>query len=174
MLGHIVRATCIEFVISKSELIGPKRDLRLVRPRQIGMVVAKELTGASLPGIGRAFGGRDHTTVLHGMRRIADLIDVDPRVRADLLAVRARAIRLAGGPPEPPAAVAEVIEPVTVETGVVEPVSPLRTELTQEEIVEAKKLKRIGWSVNGLARRYGAQVDVVCDAVGERDWKAAA
>jgi chromosomal replication initiator protein len=50
-----------------------KRSRNVARPRQIAMALAKELTQLSLPDIGEAFGGRDHTTVLHACRKIADL-----------------------------------------------------------------------------------------------------
>ena len=50
-----------------------KRSRNVARPRQVAMALAKELTQLSLPDIGEAFGGRDHTTVLHACRKIADL-----------------------------------------------------------------------------------------------------
>ena len=53
-------------------MISKQRPLHIVRPRQIAMYLAKELTQKSLPEIGKAFGGRDHTTVLHAVRKIAD------------------------------------------------------------------------------------------------------
>jgi chromosomal replication initiator protein len=55
----------------------------LARPRQIAMALSKELTDHSLPEIGEAFGGRDHTTVLHACRTIRKFCETDPRMRQD-------------------------------------------------------------------------------------------
>jgi chromosomal replication initiator protein len=54
------------------------------RPRQVAMYLAKQLTSRSLPDIGRRFGGRDHTTVMHGVRRIEELKSADPQIAEDL------------------------------------------------------------------------------------------
>jgi len=56
----------------------------MARPRQLAMALCKELTNHSLPEIGDAFGGRDHTTVLHACRKINELRDIDSRVAEDL------------------------------------------------------------------------------------------
>jgi chromosomal replication initiator protein len=66
-----------------SELLSKKRTRSIARPRQIAMALAKELTNHSLPEIGEAFGGRDHTTVLHACRKIAELKESDPRIAED-------------------------------------------------------------------------------------------
>ena len=55
----------------------------IARPRQVAMALAKELTEHSLPEIGDAFGGRDHTTVLHACRKIQELCETDGRIRED-------------------------------------------------------------------------------------------
>ncbi|HIP53141.1 MAG TPA: chromosomal replication initiator protein DnaA, partial [Chromatiales bacterium] len=60
------------------------RSRSIARPRQIAMTLAKELTNHSLPEIGKAFGGRDHTTVLHANRKIKELRESDPRIAEDL------------------------------------------------------------------------------------------
>ncbi len=68
-----IQKTVAEFFnIKVSEMTSKQRPLHIVRPRQIAMYLAKELTQKSLPEIGKAFGGRDHTTVLHAVRKIAD------------------------------------------------------------------------------------------------------
>jgi len=66
-----------------SELLSKKRTRSIARPRQIAMALAKELTNHSLPEIGEAFGGRDHTTVLHACRKIAELKESDARIAED-------------------------------------------------------------------------------------------
>lgn len=66
-----------------SELLSKKRTRSIARPRQIAMALAKELTSHSLPEIGEAFGGRDHTTVLHACRKIAELKESDARIAED-------------------------------------------------------------------------------------------
>ncbi len=55
----------------------------IARPRQMAMALSKELTEHSLPEIGDAFGGRDHTTVLHACRKIDELVETDGRLRED-------------------------------------------------------------------------------------------
>jgi len=73
-----------------SDLLSRRRSQSIARPRQIAMALAKELTKRSLPEIGEAFGGRDHTTVLHACRRVNLLCDTDSDLRED----KARLIRL--------------------------------------------------------------------------------
>jgi chromosomal replication initiator protein len=66
-----------------SDLLSEKRSRSLARPRQIAMTLARELTQLSLPEIGQAFGGRDHTTVMHACQRVQGLQEADTRVRED-------------------------------------------------------------------------------------------
>src|SRR6202012_3430334 len=62
----------------------PQRSRRVARPRQVAMFLARELTMRSLPEIGKRFGGRDHTTVLHACRRIAALCNDDPMFKQEV------------------------------------------------------------------------------------------
>jgi chromosomal replication initiator protein len=71
------------FKIRVADLLSKRRSRSIARPRQIAMALAKELTSHSLPEIGDAFGGRDHTTVLHACRRIKALRDTETRVAED-------------------------------------------------------------------------------------------
>jgi len=73
-----------------SDLLSPRRTRTIARPRQMAMALCKELTEHSLPEIGKAFGGRDHTTVLHACRRIEALCATDGRIRED----KAKLLRL--------------------------------------------------------------------------------
>jgi chromosomal replication initiator protein len=68
------------FGLSKDELIGDRRSQNIVYPRQVAMYLSRELTDSSLPKIGRHFGGRDHTTVIHATSKIARLIREDRSV----------------------------------------------------------------------------------------------
>jgi chromosomal replication initiator protein len=68
-IAEIQQATCAHFALTAEELLSNARSPRIAWPRQLAMYLARELTGASLPAIGREFGGRDHTTVLHACRR---------------------------------------------------------------------------------------------------------
>jgi chromosomal replication initiator protein len=63
--------------------LSARRSRSITRPRQIAMALAKELTTHSLPEIGDAFGGRDHTTVLHACRKVAELRGTDNRINED-------------------------------------------------------------------------------------------
>ncbi len=82
-IGQIQKAVTDYFGLQIKDLIGPKRTRSLARPRQIAMALAKELTDHSLPEIGDAFGGRDHTTVLHACRQIRTLIETDGKLHED-------------------------------------------------------------------------------------------
>jgi chromosomal replication initiator protein len=73
-----------------ADLLSPRKTRNIARPRQMAMALSKELTEHSLPEIGEAFGGRDHTTVLHACRRIEELCATDGRLRED----KAKLVRL--------------------------------------------------------------------------------
>jgi chromosomal replication initiator protein len=66
----IQEEVCRHYGISIAELVGDKRDKRVVVPRQVAMYLARELTQSSLPALGRAFGGRDHTTVMYAVNKV--------------------------------------------------------------------------------------------------------
>lgn len=82
-IENIQKTVADYFKIRVAELLSKRRSRSIARPRQIAMALAKELTNHSLPEIGDAFGGRDHTTVLHGCRRIAALRETEKRVDED-------------------------------------------------------------------------------------------
>ncbi len=75
--GQILTATAAAFGVSISDLEGPSRRQPLARARQVAMYICRELTDLSLPKIGQLFGGRDHTTVLHGVNTVKRLIQTD-------------------------------------------------------------------------------------------------
>ena len=80
-IGDITAAACAQFGLTTDELISSSRAARVSGPRQIAMYLTRELTGESLPAIGRYFGGRDHTTVMHAYRRTQTRIASDARTR---------------------------------------------------------------------------------------------
>ena len=84
-IENIQKTVADYYKIRVADLLSKKRSRSIARPRQVAMALAKELTNHSLPEIGDAFGGRDHTTVLHGCRRIASLRETDKRVDDDYL-----------------------------------------------------------------------------------------
>lgn len=85
---EIQRKVSDHYNIRLSDMIGPKRVRNFARPRQIAMFLAKQMTSRSLPEIGRRFGGRDHTTVMHGVRRIEELMTTDSQIADDLEMLR--------------------------------------------------------------------------------------
>ena len=85
---EIQRKVAEHYNIRMSDMIGPKRQRSIARPRQVAMWLAKRLTTRSLPDIGRRFGGRDHTTVMHGVRKIDELRESDPQIAEDLELLR--------------------------------------------------------------------------------------
>ena len=76
-IEDIQRAVARHYNVSRADMLSSRRTANVVRPRQIAMYLAKTLTLRSLPEIGRRFGGRDHTTVLHAVRKIETLADTD-------------------------------------------------------------------------------------------------
>jgi chromosomal replication initiator protein len=74
--------------IRMSDIVGPKRLRSYARPRQVAMYLCKQLTSRSLPEIGRRFGGRDHTTIMHGVRRIEELKSTDGQIAEDVEILR--------------------------------------------------------------------------------------
>ena len=78
------------FSLTVLALISARRARSVARPRQIAMYLARELTAKSLPQIGALFGGRDHTTVLHGVRTVEQLVVSDREVAATVAALRDR------------------------------------------------------------------------------------
>jgi len=76
-IEDIQRVVSKHYNVSKQDLLSSRRTRSIVWPRQIAMYLAKSLTLRSLPEIGRRFGGRDHTTVLHAVRKVEDLIGSD-------------------------------------------------------------------------------------------------
>jgi chromosomal replication initiator protein len=75
--GRVLAATAESFGLSISDLEGPRRHQPLARARQIAMYIVREMTDLSLPKIGAIFGGRDHTTVLHGINTVSRLMQED-------------------------------------------------------------------------------------------------
>ena len=84
MIEDILRAVSGHFNVTRQDLLSARRHKSVVFPRQIGMYLAKTLTTRSLPEIGRKFGGRDHTTVLHAVRKIEGLLGKDNDVRQSI------------------------------------------------------------------------------------------
>ncbi len=82
-LDNIQRMVADYFKIKISDLLSKRRNRSVARPRQVAMALCKELTDHSLPEIGEAFGGRDHTTVLHACRKIKELCETDLAIRDD-------------------------------------------------------------------------------------------
>lgn len=82
-IDNIQRTVAEYYNIKISDILSKRRNRTIARPRQVAMALAKELTNHSLPEIGEAFGGRDHTTVLHACRKIAELRESNTDVSED-------------------------------------------------------------------------------------------
>jgi chromosomal replication initiator protein len=87
-IDEIQRKVAEHYNIRLSDMLSPRRARAIARPRQIAMYLCKELTDKSLPDIGRKFGGRDHTTIMHGIKRVAQLSDEDASLREDVSVLR--------------------------------------------------------------------------------------
>jgi len=91
--AHITPSQVIETVakfynISVAEMVSPARNKELVQPRQVAMYLIRQETDASLLEIGNLLGGRDHTTVLHGIERIKDRLETEEQLRREIMSVR--------------------------------------------------------------------------------------
>jgi chromosomal replication initiator protein len=82
-IENIQKTVADYYKVRMADLLSKRRSRSVARPRQVAMALAKELTSHSLPEIGDAFGGRDHTTVLHACKRIKDLRDTEQRIKED-------------------------------------------------------------------------------------------
>jgi chromosomal replication initiator protein len=83
-IDNIQRVVCEYYKIKMNDMVSKRRSRSVARPRQVAMALAKELTNHSLPEIGEAFGGRDHTTVLHACRKIKELQVETADIREDM------------------------------------------------------------------------------------------
>jgi chromosomal replication initiator protein len=83
-IDDILRTVSKHYGVNRGDLLSGRRNRSIVRPRQIGMYLAKLLTSRSLPEIGRRFGNRDHTTVLHAIRKIEQLMNDDNQLREEI------------------------------------------------------------------------------------------
>jgi chromosomal replication initiator protein len=83
-IDNIQRVVCEYYKIKMNDMVSKRRSRSVARPRQVAMALAKELTNHSLPEIGEAFGGRDHTTVLHACRKIKELQEESADINEDM------------------------------------------------------------------------------------------
>jgi chromosomal replication initiator protein len=83
-IEDIQRVVARQYNVSRADLLSSRRTANVVRPRQVAMYLAKTLTLRSLPEIGRRFGGRDHTTVLHAVRKIENLVGCDTTLAEEI------------------------------------------------------------------------------------------
>ena len=84
-IENIQKTVAEYFKIRVADLLSKRRSRSIARPRQVAMALARELTNHSLPEIGDAFGGRDHTTVMHACERVKDLREIERRASEDYL-----------------------------------------------------------------------------------------
>jgi hypothetical protein len=124
-----VAAVSAHFSIPEIDLLSSRRTRDLIRPRQIAMYLAKQHTTRSLPEIGRRMGGRDHTTVIHGIRVVQNLIEKGDKLAGDVSAISDLLQAVAAGQL---IARAELPDPVAVALDVVQ--RPKRAEPSAAEI----------------------------------------
>lgn len=82
-IDDIIHFVAVHYQVNDSDILSIRRTAKIVRSRHVAAYLSKELTLRSLPEIGRKFGGRDHTTILHAVRKITGLIETDPVLAAD-------------------------------------------------------------------------------------------
>jgi chromosomal replication initiator protein len=89
-IDEILSTVANYYSISMDDLLGRGRNRELVHPRQVAMYLAREELQVTLPQIGEALGGRDHTTVMYGVEKVTQAIESDDAVRREILALRER------------------------------------------------------------------------------------
>jgi len=82
-MDEVIKKTCEYYKIRQVDIISQNRQRAIARPRQMAMYLCKKLTQRSLPEIGRKFGDRDHTTILYGVRKIEELMQIDSQIAED-------------------------------------------------------------------------------------------
>ena len=83
-IDEIQKKVVEHYNIKLSDMHSPRRSRSVARPRQVAMYLAKSITTRSLPEIGRKFGGRDHTTVIHAIKTIEEIMVNDPSLAEDI------------------------------------------------------------------------------------------
>ena len=84
-IDEIQRQVADYYNLRLAEMLSERRARNIARPRQVAMYLSKQFTARSLPEIGRKFGGRDHTTVMHAVRKVEDLRRTDSQLNDDLI-----------------------------------------------------------------------------------------
>lgn len=131
----VIGAAAAHFGMTSMALLSPRREGLLPLQRQIAMYVAKEVTSRSMPWIGRCFDNRDHTTILHGIRKINRLIDAkNENVLADIQAILARLQAYRAGD------ASAIAEPAPLAAVIAHPVRS-RKPWTDEEILRLARLR---------------------------------
>lgn len=87
-IDEIIRKVADHYNIRMADMLSPRRVRSIARPRQVAMFLAKRLTSKSLPEIGKRFGGRDHTTVIHAVKKIEELRAIDNQISEDVELLR--------------------------------------------------------------------------------------
>lgn len=88
-VSTIMHATCLHFGVSRTDMLSARRDQSIAIPRMVGMYLARTLSLKSFPEIGRRFGRRDHTTIMHGVRRVEEMLKADEQIIASVAAIKA-------------------------------------------------------------------------------------
>lgn len=95
---HIIAAVAAQFGVEEDRMLSRERSREVALPRQVAMYLIREETSESLPRIGQALGGRDHTTVMYGYEKIADRLETDDALRRQVLLVREKLFHEVGVP----------------------------------------------------------------------------
>ena len=87
---EVVSQVAASFGVSVEDMVGRDRSRQIALPRQIAMFLLREEAHISLPQIGEALGGRDHTTIMYGCDKVADMLERDDRLRRQVIEIRER------------------------------------------------------------------------------------
>ena len=152
----IIKVVAEHYGLTRAELCSDRRFKRLVWPRQVAFWIANRCTRFSLPEIGRRFGNRDHTTVIHGIQRVDQMLDTRPDLRAEIDELIRRTMRLEAEPPPAPL-LPEIVEEIRVE---------VEEAVNFERIAE---LRSRGYTIRTISAFTKAPYEVVAKHLGFRE-----
>lgn len=153
-LRTIVLTACDYYGMSPTVLLAERRTRLFVRPRQVIMWLCRQHTGRSLPAIGTALGGRDHTTVLHGCRKIEELRKKNPEVAEQIADIEKLLRKAEKEPPEDASLVAARLEANPIDATMISPEAVLKMANVISE--RDRRLQEVRGQVQAMQEHLGA------------------
>lgn len=179
-MGEVMAAVSAEFDVPIEAMTSEARLKAWVEARHVAMMLGLVRTGRSLESIGNELGGRDRATVAHGIEVVQHRLDIDVRLQKSIESIEAVLDNLSAGRGPTPESVARRLAQISAAasarkvqtaaaTRIHQAIAAERDEDTRLRSVtdEMKRLRKLGWSISGLAKRYRLLEDRVAAILGE-------